>query len=416
MTACALLFLAVFAARAGFFAWRGALTGGDTADYLLLASNIAEHGAFSLDTAEPFTPTIRRAPLYPLFLALAGGSTTVVILLQSALDAVVALLVLMLARLAGAPTRWAFAAGAAYAIHPGAIASASTILSEPLFAFTMTVSAALLSSGLARDRLPLTAAGGAAFAVASLCRPIAVFYPLAVVAAMPLLLRRQPRRGAHAAALVVCLAVVLAPWVVRSSALAGRFVLVQGLSAANFYMASRWDLNQQDEQQMYRKVFAPESGDPYGHALAEAKTPPELAATDRVAMREGVANIGRAPLSYLAMRARSVPYLFLTSFDRFTGLHSSFGSLRAGGRWGALALKAAMLVLFALLPFALALASLRRGFDNAAALVCACGWGYTLLIHLPMWIEYRFWSPVVPLLLVSAALGARRLTGAVLRR
>jgi hypothetical protein len=31
-----------------------------------------------------------------------------------------------------------------------------------------------------------------------------------------------------------------------------------------------------------------------------------------------------------------------------------------------------------------------------------------LVIHLPLWIEYRFWVPVVPFLIISAMFGLHR--------
>src|SRR2546421_12829134 len=48
--------------------------GPDSAQYRTIAENIRAHHSFSLDSRPPLRPTIRRAPLYPLFLALVGGS------------------------------------------------------------------------------------------------------------------------------------------------------------------------------------------------------------------------------------------------------------------------------------------------------------------------------------------------------
>src|SRR5438552_2794258 len=66
------VFLVALAARLAYLAWRGPVVTWDSGEYLRLARNLVEHGAYSLDTSPPFGPSIRRAPLYPWFLALMG--------------------------------------------------------------------------------------------------------------------------------------------------------------------------------------------------------------------------------------------------------------------------------------------------------------------------------------------------------
>src|SRR5262249_14885856 len=62
-------------------------TGDDSADYILLANNVAGGHGLSLSREAPFDPSAVRSPVYPVFLGLIfrvlGDSSTAVLLIQS---------------------------------------------------------------------------------------------------------------------------------------------------------------------------------------------------------------------------------------------------------------------------------------------------------------------------------------------
>jgi hypothetical protein len=169
----------------------------------------------------------------------------------------------------------------------------------------------------------------------------------------------------------------------------------------NWYLPTRWDLNQLDEAQL----FASFRRDPYGTRLGTARTPAEVVEADRFGLEQAIHNVLSNPRAYLASRARVYPHLFLNSFDSLTGLNQSFGSLIAERRMWAVLLKLTLLALFALLPLALALLGLAAQRRSLIALLCASVWIATAVAHMPMWIEFRFWTPALPILLVNAAAG-----------
>lgn len=408
--AIAAVFLLALCARVAFLSVRGVKFTPDTADYIRLAENLRAHGAFSLDKGAPFTPSIRRAPLYSAFLAAfiwsGGVSVPWAVAAQIGMDAAVAVLVLLLAH-AALSVRWALAAALAYAIHPGAVYLSTYMISEPLFTALTVAGALLVLYGLLRDRLALTIFGGVAFGLATLCRPISLPLPFLLVAAGLFVAPRLPRRWLHAALLVACTAVVITPWMVRCAGVSGRLVFVQGYTPALFYAATRYDWNQQDQETLWPR-FATQ--DPYGKLLHAARTPQEVAEADRIGLRLGLDNIRANPKAYLASRARSAPYLFITSFDPFTGLNKSFGQLSREGDVFRLALKVSLLLVFSLVPLLLGVLGLFGSRRNLSAAFCATVWIYTLMINLPMWVEYRYWLPAVPFLLVNAAVGAQIVT------
>ena len=60
------VFVVALAARLTYIALVPPRLTPDSFDYLTLANNIRTHASFSLSTAAPYTPTIRRAPGYSL--------------------------------------------------------------------------------------------------------------------------------------------------------------------------------------------------------------------------------------------------------------------------------------------------------------------------------------------------------------
>jgi len=410
LRAAALVFLAALCVRGGYVAVRGVAFDYDSTAYQTIGRNIATYGAYSLAESPPLAPTIRRAPVYPAVLAVLGATEREtalrVVLVQIVLDALTAAGIVLLASLA-VSLPWAVAAGALYAIHPGAVDASRYVLNEALFTFLSILVALGVAFGLRERRPLLTALAGAALGVSILCRPIGI--PL--VALLPIvigLMLRPPRFVLHTALFVASAAVVVAPWAIRTSKVSQSFVLVQGHSAANFYVPTRSDWNQADQEKLWSQL---RNEDEWGKLQAEARTPPEVIEADRAGMRAALANILAHPGRYAVSRLKTYPYLFLSSFDKVTGLNTSFGQLVAQGRIIPLAGKVLLLVLFALLPLALALAGLRASLRSEGGLVAAALWVYTALIHVPMWIEYRFWLPAVPFMLVSSSVGAAMFLG-----
>jgi len=399
------VFMLGFVVRLLFLAWRGPVMSFDSSEYLTLAHNILNHGAFSLDLAAPFTPSIRRAPLYPVFLAMLSWSGLLspvfVTIAQAILDAAVAAMIVVIARVV-LPLKWAMAAAVAYAIHPGAIYAASTVLSEPLFTFLQCGSLMLLVLALQTNRLLLSVCSGVLMGLAVLCRPIAQLLPF-LLCGILLLGGKTDRRRRHALMLMVMTILVVAPWSLRCSYVSGHLVVVQGNGAVNFWAPSLWSLDQQDQ----RQIWAAQSETAKNRIVDRPYTPADAVEDDRLLFQEALRNIRANPLKYAESRARAFPYLFISSFDSFSGINKSFAELRAEHNVVRLGLKIFLLIGFSLAPMLLAALGVWGGRRNLPATLCASIWISTLLIQLPLWIEYRFWLPVLPFLLVSAAMGAR---------
>jgi 4-amino-4-deoxy-L-arabinose transferase-like glycosyltransferase len=179
------------------------------------------------------------APLYYLFLAgllaISGKSLVFVQLVQSALDALVAVAVGHLgARAAGSPRgRWA---GVAYALFFPAIQLCNATMTEalhtPLLALAFVLLArAIPEEGGGRAVLPVAALAGLAFGLGGLARTVGLaFVP---VGAALLLLRHRGRGWKPAAALVLAAALPIVPWAARNRVLLDDPSPIESASVAN---------------------------------------------------------------------------------------------------------------------------------------------------------------------------------------
>ncbi|MDQ5844096.1 MAG: glycosyltransferase family 39 protein [Acidobacteriota bacterium] len=416
------LFLIGALTRLAFLAWRGPTIAPDSNVYLGLARNLLQHATFSQDAVAPLSPSVRWAPLYPAFIAAlswtGNPSPLAIATTQSVLGAVTVVMLLFLARTV-LPLKWALAVGLVYALHPGPIYSASTILTETLFTALLVGSVLSLSFGLKRNSLWLTALSGILMGLAILSRPIALPLPL-ILFAVILPMRSLRRRVLHGLLFSGMALLLLIPWSIRSSYIAGKFVLVQDSSVVGqlFYTATRWDWDQKDQSTLWpkleeesRKLAAAEA-----ERSVKANESHETIHVDQVLFRDGIRNVLANPGQYVVSRARQFPYLFITSYDSFTGIENTWGTLWARRDLLRLSVKFVMLVLFSLVPFLLALLGLITIREHLTSALCAAVWLFVLVFHIPLWVEPRYWLHAIPFLLISAALGAEVLWRVVQKR
>jgi 4-amino-4-deoxy-L-arabinose transferase-like glycosyltransferase len=370
---------------------------------MALAKGLQDGHGFTLASEPPYFPSIRRSPGYPIFLAsmgLVGASSETVVWIQVLMDSIVAVLVVWIAR-GLAPGALAPGAGLMYAVHPGALWASSSVLSETLFTFLLCTSVftMLLSEAGRRGR---SLAAGALMGCAALTRPIAAFY---AVGFWLIARRRFPRMRGHLLAFVLSSMAVIVPWSIRTSVLAGRPTLLQACSACTLYIASRTDWNQVDESELWPRFYS--VTDPCGRMLVAANPAPrELGRGDERCLREALSRIIGQPLAFVRSRLTSFPRLFITSFDFASRANISFGDPELWGHPKAL-LKIVLLVCFSLAPAVMAVIGARHLLSSPAGVLILTILGITLLFHVPQFVEYRFWLPVVPMLTVCMFCGLR---------
>ena len=187
----------------------------DAIGYHQLAVNLIQRGIFSLNTESPFQPDSIRTPAYPLFIALIylaiGIAPRAVVVAQSILDAITALMAMGIVVNLKQPKYAALVVGLLYAFYPEAWRYSAELYAEVVFAFGLTLIFLMVS------RLPNMpgAWGGAllggACGLGLLIKPTPLLLP--VILGMVLLVKRRFRQTAMA---VAAFGVILAPWVIRN--------------------------------------------------------------------------------------------------------------------------------------------------------------------------------------------------------
>jgi hypothetical protein len=183
-----------------------------------------------LSAGDGFAAGYRKAPAYPVFLALLSLGRPVPLLALRLAQAVVAalgtVLVMALAdRLFG--RRAAIVAGLVYALDPLMVIASGLLYPEAPAAVVVPLLVLLALDAAERDSPWRSVLGGGALGVLALLRPVALVLP-PVVAAWTALMVPAPaaRRLLHAGTLGLAFLLVLAPWTIRNWQVQGHLVPV----------------------------------------------------------------------------------------------------------------------------------------------------------------------------------------------
>lgn len=203
--------------------WRDPLPFGDEHQYFAMGLGLRD-GELLAETARPWRPTARRAPLYPALISFAAGPEDSPGRVRG-LNAFLAILTILLAYALAAQAHSALAglAAAGLVAANGALAAWSgTVFIETAYGFLILLAAAALAEWSRRHDERSSAALGLAAGASLLCRSNLFAVP---VAAAAWLLRRQGRAGGRAAVLLLaCATLPLAPWALRNALQFGRFI------------------------------------------------------------------------------------------------------------------------------------------------------------------------------------------------
>lgn len=209
--------------------------GADSRDYLAIAESLREGNGFSLNGQDP---TAKRMPLYPLFLAgilsLPGTELRTIQFFQVFIDSFTCLLAYFLARellnkAAGA------VCGLLLALYFPMASRCFFILTETLFTFFLVASVLLIA--LNRPKIWLSAAAGVVIGIGALVRPNGLVVAICLLLWFPYCYRWE-KSLRHLAAFLICVTIVLAPWVIRNAIVMHRFIptcTISGIALYNAY-------------------------------------------------------------------------------------------------------------------------------------------------------------------------------------
>jgi 4-amino-4-deoxy-L-arabinose transferase-like glycosyltransferase len=377
----------------------GAWSGGDVADYIALARNLAFNHVFSLspDGAGLIVPTAHRPPLYPALIAIFWWGDTVpataVMILQALLGTGTVILVYLIARDRFSRTV-ALIAGVGMALGPMSSHFAASLMTETLFTFLLTLGFFLWG----RKRFVWT---GFFFGLAMLTRvTLTPFLPILLL--LPLLPAWRQHWRAHVMIVLVMVA-VSSVWVIRNAIVFRRFIPV----ASSGY-GTNLLFGTLETQLISDDVWTMVLNDPL--TRVELQGGVDEGEADRVLLQRAIQRIKADPLHWLVVRAKQYPRLFMDSGDYLLG--SSNVTIAQAWRerhWLVILTKTAFM-LGNLLFFGLAAFGIFIERKRFVALAHITLFPVVLtLTHLPLWIEARYALPMVPLTAVLSVVGLVRL-------
>jgi 4-amino-4-deoxy-L-arabinose transferase-like glycosyltransferase len=392
-----LAILAVMSRLAWIF-W-GAWSGGDVAEYVTLAKNLAFNHVFSLspEGAASIVPTSHRPPLYPALIATLwwGDSVpaTAVMILQAILGAGTIILVYLIARDRFSRTV-ALIAGICMALGPMSGHYVAGLMTETLFTFLLTFGFFLWG----RKRFAWT---GFFFGLAMLTRMTLTPF-LLLLLLLPLLPAWRRHWRAHVLIFLVAMAVP-SVWVIRNAIVFSRFIPVASSGYGTNLLFGTIETKLFDDD-----VWTAVLSDPV--TKVELRDGAGEGEADRVLLQRAIQRIKADPLRWLRVRVKQYPRLFMDSGDYLLGSSNvAINQAWRERRWPVILTKAAFM-LGNLLFFGLAALGIiveRKRFVSLAHLTLFPV--FLTLVHLPLWIEARYAVPMIPLAAILAAAGLVRL-------
>lgn len=434
-----------FAVRGGFLAIKSGDLADDPDGYRQLAANLVDHGVYGDEATDEsegqpsVRPTAFRPPLYPLVLALLSGAggmgQTPAAILHLLLGVATVVLVHALAR-QWQLGRWALLAAALTACDPVLLNQSTLLMTETLATFLAVVGLICLTRLGERPTIAAAAMAGGALAAASLCRPTFLVWLGAAAVLLTLstglrFRRRQvhgpseqggssvgrasrpvqtaresrptgnPAMASTAIVFVLVAAIVLSPWVCRNYMVFRRPVLATTHGGYTLMLGNNDGFYDFLQQSRFGDVWNSRGLDERYNRIKQQRNYDEVEA-DRWAYRQAVACIQRRGGMFAWSCAVRIGRLWGLVPHRVDGGESTARRLAryAVGLWYA------VVFLFA----AVGAFSLRRRLLRSPWV-----WGLLLClsftaVHTLYWSNLRMRAPLVPVLCMAAALGAKRIT------
>lgn len=223
----------------------------DAEDYLSFAHNLATGVGFAhaLNEAQPFSQPVEfsawRAPLYPMFLAIAFQVSRSTFFLQSLQIALAAFSLYFLLRIGvllfGESA--ALIAGLAFALYPLLIFYSAELTTESLFSFLLSAVLFVFYQGDREHSAPRVFCLGVLTGLAALCRPNGLMLVPALAIAIWLTTHDRGQSIRRVAVLVVAAAMVILPWTYRNYRLYHRVVLISTNGGANLWFGAHFRLD-----------------------------------------------------------------------------------------------------------------------------------------------------------------------------
>lgn len=366
-----------------------------------VAWNLVQGHGFTASQAEPYVPGIFRTPGYPTFLAIVyylfGHSYQAAFISQALLDALSAVLITLIG-FTLVPPRIALIGGCLYALYPYSAYFCGVLSQDTLLTFN--VLAALYLTTQVDLRLPSRwrwLLVGLTIGIAALVKSILILYVFVPAVLVLFAVRGLRLKIGALAMLVLGVAVVISPWVLRNYAEFHSFppLAVGGMGSDLTLVVQELDGG---EEAVVNQIVPPRY-DQQGESEFSAKFTDgaPLIEEEREDAENAFRDIMQRKRQYLLLILRHIPRLWLTQHTL--------------GHGDVVAMVATIVSWVYLIPGVVGMYALRRHWRKLAPLFGSMM--LVTLIYAPYLTEARYTLPVRPILMLFVAttlfVAARRL-------
>lgn len=300
--ALGIVLVVAFSLRLGVGLSRSGLeTSADEAHWVRLAQHFTELGPLHPDTGT------YRPPLYPLFLAFVfdaiGTDLEVVRVLQGLLSTITCGLLFLIGRRVDGD-RVGLIAAVLGGVYPLLVFFAGVLMVETLLILLAVLSLYLILEFQCAPSFGRAVALGVSLGLGALCKPVMLAWAVLLVGG--LLVRRGvdgAGRGASArdaAAMIVALCLVIAPWTMRNYAVTGHLVPISSNAGMNLLIG-----HEPDARGVYR-----DGADYVGLLHRITGTQPDAVSRERAVLGEVISWMAAAPGRTLALGLRKLVFFW----------------------------------------------------------------------------------------------------------
>jgi len=214
--------------------WQERIAFSDAGGYHQIAVNLLEHRVYSVyplsSSGVPIAPRhpILRTPVYPLFVAgvyaTSGYRVYMVLLLQVIMGAVSCLIIYRIGTVLF-NSKVGFLAGCLLAVDFASLLYANNLMTETLFTFLFLVSIYFVVRFLKRSSIKYLIWGGLFMGLATLCRPVSLYFPVFLVLFFifsSFVKRIRPvNRITNGLVFILIFLLTLSPWLIRNTMVSG---------------------------------------------------------------------------------------------------------------------------------------------------------------------------------------------------
>jgi 4-amino-4-deoxy-L-arabinose transferase-like glycosyltransferase len=251
----------------------------------------------------PEQPTAMRPPVYPLFLyqlyKIVGVDRTPALFMQAIFDTGACFFVYLIAQRLFANQLISLLSSLLWSFYLPGILITKQLFSEPMFTFLLSGTMLLMIKAFEKEQSGYFLAGGIGFGLASLCRPIVLFFPL-IWSVLFILKHRSLKASKKCFLLFLGYGFTLTPWIVRNYRHFDQFIPGDTHSSYTMY-AGNATLGDDD---YFKYLSVSETNERVEKALPNDLTDPRFrfeALIDDALLKKSFELIRDYPLRYLAL-------------------------------------------------------------------------------------------------------------------